>query len=102
MTDRLVSLRLLNVTRDKKEGCEWAKSYALRCRQTTLKQWHKALEIQTDRHTAQVIYLSEPLMSDPAMQRRLLQAMEEGYTSLPAAAGYYDSGIEETLFARTC
>ena len=55
-----------------------------------MKPWHKALEIQPNHDVAQVIYLSEPLMTDPAMQSQLLRAMEEGYGSLPAAAGYYD------------
>jgi hypothetical protein len=90
MTDRLVSLRLLNVTRDKKEGCEWAKSYTPCVAGEPVKPWHKELEIQTDHDTAQIIYLSEPLMTDPAMQRQLLHAIEEGYANLPAAAGYYD------------
>jgi len=87
MTDRLVSLRLLNVTRDRKEGCEWAKSYTPCVAGEPLKPWHKALEIHG---VAQLIYLSEPLMTDTAMQRQLLRAMDEGYASLPAAAGYYD------------
>jgi hypothetical protein len=90
MTDRLVSLRLLNVTRDEEDGCEWAKSYTPCVGGEPVKPWHKALEIQPNHDVAQVIYLSEPLMTDPAMQSQLLRAMEEGYGSLPAAAGYYD------------
>ena len=90
MNDRLVSLRLLNVTRDKVEGCEWAKSYTPCVAGEPVKPWHHALEIQTGHHGLQLIYLSEPLMTDPAMQRQLLQAMEIGYATLPAAAGYYD------------
>lgn len=90
MTDRLVSLRLLNVTRDKEDGCEWAKSYTSCVAGEPVKPWHKALEIRPGHDSSQVIYLSEPLMTDPAMRNRLLRAMEEGYTRLSAAAGYYD------------
>jgi hypothetical protein len=90
MTDRLLSLRLLNLPRDRREGCEWAKSYTPCVADEPLKPWHKALQVQLDHDTAEVIYLSEPLMTEPEMQSQLLRAMEEAYGSLPAAAGYYD------------
>jgi hypothetical protein len=90
MTDRLVSLRLLNVTRDKKDGCEWARSYTPCVAGEPVRPWHKALEIQPDHDAAQLVYLSEPLMTDPAMQSQLLCAMDEGFASLSSAAGYYD------------
>ena len=65
MTDRLVSLRLLNVTRDKKDGCEWAKSYTPCVAGEPVKPWHKALEIQPDHDVAQVIYLERATNDRP-------------------------------------
>jgi hypothetical protein len=90
MSDRLLSLRLLNLPRDRGDGCEWAKSYTPCVAGEPLKPWHKVLKVQPDRDTAEVIYLSEPLMTEPEMQSQLLGAMEAGYDILSAAAGYYD------------
>jgi hypothetical protein len=91
MTDRLVSLRLLNVPRERRDGCEWAKSYTPCVEGDPLKPWHKELEFQPNHDSAnKIIYLSEPQMIQPEMQRQLLRVMDEGYLTLPAAAGYYD------------
>lgn len=89
MVDRLVSLRFLNVMRVAHAGCEFAKSYSP-CVETAPRPWHKEMIVTPDGKQPFVLYLSEPDMTDGAMRERLLGAIDESFSTLPHAAGYYD------------
>jgi hypothetical protein len=89
MVDRLVSLRLVNVMRMEQAGCEFAKSYSP-CVEDLPQPWHRELLVTPEDSQPIRLYLSEPDMTDAAMQEQLLSAVNESFTALPDAAGYYD------------
>jgi hypothetical protein len=90
MSDRLMSLRLLNMMRATIEDCEFAKSYSpCRSREPAV-DWYTMLAVTLPLGDRFDVYLSEPNMRDQGMQQALLSAIEESFLGLVAQAGYYD------------
>lgn len=90
MSDRLMSMRLLNVMKATSEDCEFAKSYSP-CRSTTPPvDWYTELVATLSDGEPFRIYLSEPNMQDDRMRKVFLAAIEESFLHLAAQAGYYD------------
>jgi len=89
MGDRLVSLRLVNVMRMQLSGCEFEKSYSP-CVENSPRNWHRELLVTPEEVPPVRLYLSEPDMTDSVMQQKLLDAVNQSFTALCDAAGYYD------------
>ncbi|MCY4584017.1 MAG: hypothetical protein OXE50_14665 [Chloroflexi bacterium] len=89
MADRLVSLRLLNLMRDSRGGCEFDKSYTPCVKDNPPYDWYSPLEFDTGGNHSYVIYFCEPNMADEATQSKLLGAIINSFEILTSAAGYY-------------
>lgn len=92
ISDRLVSLRLLNIRRDSSEGYEFTKSYSP-CDFTPSRPWHMPLEIRLAGGGKYRIYLCEPDMADTSFQEILLDELDLAFSELSPEGGYY--GIPE-------
>jgi hypothetical protein len=90
MSDRLSTLRLLNIMRATIDDCEFAKSYSP-CRSVTPEvNWYTPLRFGLPNGAQFCLYLSEPNMRDALMQQSLLSAIDESFSRQVAQAGYYD------------
>ena len=90
MSDRLVSLRLLNIMKAIVDDCEFAKSYSP-CRSVEPKElWFRKLSVSLTDGKPFDIYLSEPDMKNSAMLERLLVAIDESFLKLSPQAGYFE------------
>lgn len=90
MSDRLMSLRLVNIMKATVEDCEFLKNYSP-CRSAApTVDWYTILSVTLSQDTSFDIYLSEPNMKNAQMLRVLLSAVEQSLSKLPEQAGYYD------------
>ena len=90
MCDRLVSLRLLNLMRDDRGGCEFLKTYTP-CMVTPPKNdWYVSLDICLGAGEPFTIYFCEPDMGDTKTREELIKAIDKALATLTAMAGYYN------------
>ena len=90
MTDRLVSLRLINSMRTTVGKCEFSKNYSPCVENLAGFKWHKNLDVSLDGGGMYSLFLSEPVMSDEDTQHEFLKALDTAFASLTEQAGYYD------------
>ena len=90
MSDRLVSLRLLNIMRATLDDCEFAKSYSPCYSRTPDAPWYTPYPVALPSNESFSLFLPEPSMKDARMQEALLAAIDESFPQLTAQAGYYD------------
>ena len=87
--DRLASLRLLNLRRDRSNGCEFNKTYSP-CRSHAEEcSWYKPLEVSNDPDDPATVYLSEPDMKASDWQDAVLSALDVAFQKLPSHGGYH-------------
>jgi hypothetical protein len=89
-SDRLISLRLLNVMKTSIDGCDFAKSYSPCFTTQPAGNWYTRMIVPLASGDSYTIFLSEPNSSDDAMQQRLLDCLDDAFSQLTAQAGYYD------------
>lgn len=90
LSDRLVSLRLLNIMRANLNSCEFAKSYSPCVSESSKRNWYALLNTQLPSGGTFKIYFCEPDMADIANQKVLLKALGVAFSELVSQAGYYD------------
>jgi hypothetical protein len=90
MTDRLVSLRLLNAARVSYEKAEFYRTYSPCVEGPPIRKWHHRVTTILAVGGTYAIYLSEPEFDDDETRQSLLDALDEAYAALPAQAGYFD------------
>ena len=90
MSDRLVSLRLLNVMKDSIKGCDFLKSYSPCVADSPPHAWYVPLPITPPSGPPFTIYFCEPDMTDKAAQKELLDAIDKIFGELSPQGGYYD------------
>ena len=91
MTDRLVSLRLLNAMRVSRDKAEFHRTYSPCVEGPPVRKWHH--RVTTPLSAGGIyytIYLSEPDFQDEETQQRLLDTLDEAYSALQEQAGYFD------------
>ncbi len=90
LSDRLVSLRLLNIMKASAEGCEFARSYSPCVAASPPYKWYVKLDVLLSSGDTFIIYLCEPDMGDKNTQENLLIALNAAFSALSPQAGYYD------------
>ena len=92
MSDRLVSLRLLNIMKDSTtiKGCDFLKSYSPCVADSPPHAWYVPLPIAPPSGPPFTIYFCEPDMTDKAAQKELLDAIDKIFGELSPQGGYYD------------
>jgi hypothetical protein len=90
MSDRLVTLRLLNIMKAVVAECEFSKSYSPCLSHAPRAVWYRLLAVTLPHGEPFDIYLSEPDMKDRAMHGVLLGAIRESLSVLSDQAGYFD------------
>jgi len=90
LCDRLISLRLLNMTRVSLERREYIKSYSTAAWDKPGEPWYVPLSGTTREGETFRIYISEPDMNLPEIQQRLLSSIADAFKELKDEAGYYD------------
>lgn len=90
ISDRLVSLRLLNATRFSHQGAEFYRTYSPCVEGPPTRKWHRQLKTTLALGGTYAICLSEPDFDDEETKQSLLNALDESYTALPEQAGYFD------------
>lgn len=90
LSDRLVSLRLLNIMRASPRGGEFAKSYSPCVAASPLHSWYVPLNVPKSGGGTFTIYFCEPNMTDKATQDKFLKVIDEAFYTLSPQAGYYD------------
>ena len=90
ISDRLVSLRLLNKPRVALQQCEFEKTYSPCVSDAPVQSWYTPLAVPLDDEKSYQIYLCEPDGSDPGFQTALLSAIDRGMSVLTPVAGYHD------------
>lgn len=90
MCDRLISLRLLNITKVANNHGEFSKSYSPCTEGEGNRKWHNPLETTVPNFGRYLIYLSEPNMEDRETRDCFLEAVNTAFSTLKSQAGYYD------------
>jgi hypothetical protein len=90
MTDRLISLRLLNAMRLSCENVEFYRTYSPCVEGPATRKWHHRRTTTLTMGGAYTIYLSEPDFKDGETKQCLLDALDDAYSALPEQAGYFD------------
>jgi len=90
MTDRIVSLRLLNATKVSREQVEFHRTYSPCAESHPTRKWHHHVSTPVSTGGIYEIYLSEPDFDDEETQHSLLRALDEAYSALEEKAGYFD------------
>lgn len=90
LCDRLVSLRLLNVMKANREGCEFAKSYTPCASKSPPHNWYVPLHVPLTSGESFTIYFCEPNMEDRDTWGKLLLGIDDAFSLLSPKAGYYD------------
>lgn len=89
LADRLVTLRLLNITRATSAAGVFEKSYSPCVDTSPPNNWYTYLDIPLSSGDKYAIYFCEPDMSDKSIQQELLRSLDEAFTTLSSEAGYY-------------
>jgi hypothetical protein len=90
MTDRLVSLRLLNAMRVSREKAEFHRTYSPCVEGPPTRKWHHRVTTTLSVGGTYAIYLSTPDFEDEETKQSLLGALDQAYSALPEQAGYFD------------
>ena len=90
ISDRLVSLRLLNKSRVSSHECEFEKTYSTCVADEPNSPWYSPLEIPLPNGSFFRIHFCEPDMSAPAVQEHLLDAVNKAFDIVSPEGGYYD------------
>lgn len=90
ITDRLVSLRLLNVMKSTDGDCEFAKSYSPCKASATHDGWYTELSFNLLSGEPYTLFIPEPDMTDKDTQEKLLISIDKTLPKLVDQAGYYD------------
>ncbi|TIL75141.1 MAG: hypothetical protein E5Y65_19850 [Mesorhizobium sp.] len=90
MTDRLVSLRLLNSMRTSAGGAEFLRTYSPCLESPPVMTWHHLATTPLGAGGIYTIYLSEPNFDDDETVNAFISAIDEAFVALPAQAGYFD------------
>lgn len=90
LCDRLVSLRLLNLMKASRGGCEFAKSYTPCVAEMPPHNWYVPLNVPLKSGESFTIYFCEPNMDNPLTHEKFLGAINESFSLLSEKAGYYD------------
>lgn|SRR4030067_1380128 len=89
LADRLVSLRLLNISRIGSVSGVFEKSYSPCVATSPPNEWYTRLEVPLSSGEKYAIYYCEPDMSNKATQQELLKALDKAFAALSSEAGYY-------------
>ena len=90
MSDRLISLRLLNAMRLSCDKAEFYRTYSPCVEGPPTRKWHHRVTTTLAAGGTYAIYFSEPDFEDEETRKSLLNALEEAYAVLPDQAGYFD------------
>jgi hypothetical protein len=90
MTDRLVSLRLLNSMRVSRDKVDFYRTYSPCVEGPPTQKWHHRVTTNLSIGVPYSLYLSEPDFDDEATKRHLGDAINDAYLTLPEQAGYFD------------
>lgn len=90
MTDRLISLRLLNAMRHSCAKVEFYRTYSPCVEGPPIQKWHHQATTVLPSDQSYTIYLSEPDFKDEETTQCLLDALDAAYIALSAQAGYFD------------
>jgi hypothetical protein len=90
MTDRLVTLRLLNAMRLSLQNTEFYRTYSPCVEGPPTRKWHHRVTTTLSMGGTYTIYLSEPDFEDKDARQSLLDALDEADSALPEKAGYFD------------
>ena len=91
MTDRLVSLRLLNAMKVAHDKAEFHRTYSPCVEEPPIRNWHHRVTTPLSAGgVSYTIYLSEPDFQDEETQLSLVDGLDEAYAALPEQAGYFD------------
>ena len=90
MSDRLISLRLLNAMRLSRNKAEFYRTYSPCVEGPPTRRWHHRVTTTLAAGGTYAIYFSEPDFEDEETRKSLLDALEEAYAALPEQAGYFD------------
>lgn len=88
LCDRLASLRLINIRRSPRNGCEFLKTYSSCMSAGGQAPWYTALDLG-DEGASNIIFLCEPDMRKPDCQDAVLKALDVAFMELPAVGGYH-------------
>ena len=89
LCDRLVSLRLLNLTKVNRLGCDFDKSYTPCALESPPHHWYAPLKVKLNSGESFLIYLCEPDMADTETKEELLKATCRAFEFLTPTAGYF-------------
>ena len=89
MCDRLLSLRLVNIQRALRQGCEFLRSYSPCVSACPGRDWYNRLDVETDEGIYRV-YLCDPDMAKSSHQASLLEELDVAFGLLSPVGGYYD------------
>lgn len=91
LSDRLVSLRLLNIMKENINGCEFTTSYSPCVAASPPHPWYVKLDLSLPIEDIDfAIYFCEPDMASKTTQDKLLAALDLAFSKLSPQAGYYD------------
>jgi hypothetical protein len=90
MTDRLVSLRLLNAMRVSCKDAEFLRTYSPCVEAAATRKWHHPVTTALSIGGTYTIFLSEPDFLDAETNRNFLDALDIAFSALPEQAGYFD------------
>lgn len=90
MTDRLVSLRLLNSLKVSREKVEFLRTYSPCVEGPPTRTWHHQAVTSLSTGGMYTIYLSEPNVEERETQQYLLTALDSAFAALKEQAGYFD------------
>lgn len=90
VSDRLVSLRLLNAMRVNRNDAELHCTYSPCVHEAPLKKWHHLQKVELSTGDIYTIYLSEPSFEDKATLETMLATLDDAFAILQEQAGYFD------------
>ena len=92
ISDRLVSLRLLNIARDSTsvKGCDFLKSYSPCVDNSPPHDWYVPLRVNLSSAPSLTIYFCEPDMTDRETHQKLWAVIDRTLGKLTPQGGYYD------------
>lgn len=90
MTDRLVSLRLLNGMRLSRKDAEFLRTYSPCVEAPPTRKWHHPVTTTLSTGGNYTIFLSEPDFLDEETNLTFLDTLDTAFSALPEQAGYFD------------
>ena len=89
MCDRLVSLRMLNLMRENRQGCEFDKSYTPCVEHSPTHDWYRTMNVNLHNGEIFQFQFCEPDMNDAGTRQELLCAFDTAVAELTPTAGYF-------------